>query len=250
MKYRVTVGSIATLLAILCNPNAAAAQSSVSAPVTIDSCTPIIAQTATAPTPAPIFGGIQLASSSSGMAIDFVNTTTKTANLVNFAVDSNGQRFIIRDVGTFSPGISINHKYRNGAGQAFVLPQFIAPRVTCSVASVRFVDGSVWRPGQPTQMLPPSEPAANPLTSSALSAYPARLVIDSVADAELFLVSSTKRVAAFKESDDCAGIATVFVAATGESTATYSVKPAAPGKCTARVADEEGDSLSYPIVVR
>jgi hypothetical protein len=173
-------------LAMLCAGDVAKAQNGTGPPVTIDSCTPIITQAAAQPTPAPLFGGIQLASSSSGIAITFVNTSTKTADLVNFAVDSHDQRFIIRDVGKFSPDISISHSYRNGAGQAFVLPQFIAPHVMCQVASVRFVDGSVWRPGQPTQTLPASEPPASPLAAAALSAYPARLVIDSVNDSELF----------------------------------------------------------------
>jgi hypothetical protein len=223
---------------------ASSAQSGAAPPVTINSCAPII-HSFTQPSPMPVIAGIPLAQSSSGIAIDFINNADKVANLVNFAVDSNGQRFVIRDVGKFSPGISINHTYRNGAGQAFVLPQFIAPDVTCHVASVRFVDGSVWRPGQPAQ---PSGPAPAAGTRS-LSASPPRLDIDASTESELFLVSSSKRVAAFKETDTCAGIATVFVAATGESSATYSVKPIAPGSCTAHVTDEDGEALSFPIVV-
>jgi len=48
----------------------------------------------------------------------------------------------------------------------------------------------------------------------------------------------------------CAGVASVFVAATGLSSASYSVKPLAVGSCTARVVDEAGHTLSIPIVVR
>ncbi|MBC5802546.1 MAG: hypothetical protein GIX03_05990 [Candidatus Eremiobacteraeota bacterium] len=83
--------------------------------------------------------------------------------LVNFAVDSNGDHFVIGDVGTFSPGVSIKHEYRNGSGQAFVLPQFIAPRVTCCVVSVTFTDGTVWQRGQQTSTAPnaPSPGAAS-----------------------------------------------------------------------------------------
>jgi hypothetical protein len=198
----------------------------------------------------PTVDGLPLASTSSGMAIEFVNESNKTADLVNFAVDSNGQRFVIRDVGTFSPGISISHTYRTGQGQSFVLPQFIPPNVRCHVASVRFVDGTVWRPGQATIAAPAPAPPSNPLTSSSLSAYPARLVLDQVAESELFLVSSAGRVAAFRETDDCAGIATVYVSATGESSSAYTVKPVAPGSCTAHITDEAGNAIAYPIVVR
>jgi hypothetical protein len=224
----------------------AAAQSGSVAPVTIDRCAPIIDSNAQ-PSPVPLFAGIPLAQTSSGMSVSFVNTANKVANLVNFAVDSNGQRFIVRDVGTFSPNVSIDHKYRNGMGQAFVLPQFIAPNVSCHVA-VRFVDGSVWRPGQRAQP-PPAPASAGAAGTTSLSAAPARLDLDAATESELFLVSSSKRVAAFKETDTCAGVANVFVAATGESSATYSVKPIAPGSCTARIADEDGDVLSYPIAV-
>ncbi|MGD0474545.1 MAG: hypothetical protein ABSB70_15205 [Candidatus Velthaea sp.] len=247
MKF-VAVAATLALPVLLWSGGPRPAQAQPVPPVTINSCAPIV-NTQTQPTPAPLFGGLQLASTSSGIAIEFVNDSTKTANLVNFAVDSNGQQFVIRDVGTFSPGISIKHTYRNGSGQAFVLPQFIAPRVNCHVASVRFVDGSSWRPGQPAANPPPAPPAAAQ-GSTALSAAPAALVLDSVSESELFLVSSSTRVAAFKESDNCAGIATVFVAATGESSATYSVKPIAAGSCTAHITDEAGQTLAYPITVR
>jgi hypothetical protein len=213
------------------------------APVTINSCGPIINQNPSGPvTP----GGFPLVGSSSGIAITFVNDASKTADLVNFAVDSNGERFIIRDVGTFSPGVSIVHQYRNGSGQAFILPAFIAPSISCHVDSVRFTDGTVWRRGQPPAVSVPAG-GGGPVS---LSANPARLTIDAATDSELFFVNSSDRVAAFRETDDCAGIATVFVAATGQASATYSVRPLAPGACSARVTDESGAGVTVPIVVR
>lgn len=66
----------------------------------------------------------------------------------------------------------------------------------------------------------------------------------------LFMVSSSERVSAFKEVDDCAKVAKVFVAATGQSSASHSVRPLAPGSCTARIADEAGNTLAVPIVVK
>jgi hypothetical protein len=64
------------------------------------------------------------------------------------------------------------------------------------------------------------------------------------------LVSSGERVAAFKETDNCSGIASIFVAATADASATYSVKPIAAGTCTATVTDEDGHAVSVPIVIR
>lgn len=215
-------------------------------PVTINSCGPIINKNASQTT---TVAGIPIpASTSSGIAIEFVNESHQTATLVNFAVDSGGDRFVIRDVGTFSPGTSIKHQYRNGFGQAFILPAFIAPDVRCHVASVKFADGTVWRKGQAAAAT--TQPVTPQSQPGSLAASPASLNIETVADSALFLVTSTARVSAFKETDDCSKVATVFVAATGDSSATYSVKPLAAGACTAHVSDEAGSTISVPIVVR
>lgn len=216
------------------------AQTTPAAPVTINSCGPVLKKSEN-----QSLTDI-LASKSSGIAIEFVNDSTKAADLVNFAVDSNGTQFVIRDVGTFSPGVSIKHTYRNGAGQGFILPIFIAPNISCSVSSVKFTDGTVWQKGQAA----PHATAPGAAPHAALTASPAQLDIDRATDSELFLVSSSQRITAFRESDDCSGIASVFVAATGQSSATYSVKPRASGSCTAHVTDEAGSALAIPIIVR
>ncbi|MBV8671722.1 MAG: hypothetical protein JO098_08110 [Candidatus Eremiobacteraeota bacterium] len=213
-----------------------------SAPVTINSCGPIIndknATTNILGVPVP-------ASMSSGIQIEFVNNGGAAATLVNFAVDSAGDHFVIRDVGTFSPGISIKHQFRNGQGQAFVLPAFIAPNVTCHVASVQFSDGSVWRPGQ----APAAAAQAGAPAHTNLQASPARVSVDMASDFELFFVQSNDHVTAFKEIDDCAKVAAVALAISGDSTATFRVKPLAPGSCTAHVIDENGNTLAVPITV-
>ncbi len=187
--------------------------------------------------------GIPLTSSSSGIQIQFTNESTKTANLINFAVDSNGDSFLIRDVGTFSPGIEIKHRYSNGAGQAFVLPQFIAPKLSCSVQSVRFSDGTVWRRGD-TAISQPAAASGNPLTAT-----PANVQIDRTAAVRLFMISSSEKVAAFSERSTCDGIALVTLSASGEAAATYTVKPIAPGSCSATIRDEAGNTVSVPITV-
>jgi len=231
------------LVTLVLAPVAVTAQQTPSAsPVTINSCGPDLSSSSNAPSVA----GIPLTSTSSGMKIEFVNDSTKVATLVNFDVDSNGTQFVIRDVGTFSPNVSIVHRFRNGSGQAFVLPSFIAPSVTCQVASVRFADGTVWTKGQPANTTTPATSAGS---AAKISASPSRVELDRSTESDLFLVSSNERVTAFKETDNCEGVAGVFVAATGQATATYSVKPLGPGSCTAQIRDEAGNSLSVPIII-
>jgi hypothetical protein len=213
-------------------------------PVTINSCQPKLQQDPNAPT----FMGIPVASKSDGIAIEFVNTANQVATVVNFAVDSNGSRFVIRDVGTFSPGVSIKHSYRNGSGQGFVLPAFIAPRIDCHVASVKFADGSIWRPGQPVS--PPPAPAGTQPAPGTLAFLPSRVLIEPGSVSAVFLVQADQHLAVFKETDTCAGIASVFVASTSDAAVTYTVKPIAPGSCTATITDEGGDTATVPIVVR
>lgn len=227
-----TVGYVATA--------AAAPSAGNGPPVTINSCGPMINKNA--PQTQSVLGIPIPVSTSAGIAIEFVNESKQTATLVNFAVDSAGDHFVIRDVGKFSPGISIKHEYRNGNGQAFVLPAFIAPNVKCHVASVEFADGSVWRPGEVAST------SAQP--SGALTVNPTSLSIERATDTALFLVSSTERVAAFKEIDNCAKVASIRVVATGDASATYSVKPIAAGSCTAHVIDDDGNTVSVPIAVR
>jgi hypothetical protein len=225
--------------------DSAASAAGSTPPVTINSCGPIIDKNQTQ----NYFGVNVPVSTSAGIGIEFVNESKLTATLVNFAVDSNGDQFVIRDVGKFSPGVSIKHQYRNGQGQSFVLPAFIAPKIKCHVASVEFADGTVWRKGQASAAT--TGPVTTvPQSASVLTATPARLSIDGVANAVLFLVSTSERVAAFKETDNCANVASIFVAATADASATYSVKPLAPGSCSATVTDEDGRSVSVPIVIR
>ena len=208
------------------------------APITINTCVPMVDKSG------PTVAGVSLTSTSSGIHIQFTNESQKAADLINFEVNSNGTQFVIRDVGTFSPGIEIDHKYRNGAGQAFVLPAFIAPNVTCSVASIRFTDGTTWQRGNPEPLAGVAQPHPR------LAASPTRVNVARSADSELFMVSSSEQISAFRETDDCANVAAIFVAATGQSTATYSVKPLAAGSCTARITDEAGNALFVPVTVR
>lgn len=172
------------------------------------------------------------------MNIQFTNESGKTADLINFEVKSNGVQFVIRDVGTFSPGVTIDHHYRNGAGQAFVLPAFIPPDVKCSVASVRFTDQSVW---------PASVGQASAAT---LSASPTSVAVAHNADSALLMISSTASVAGFNETDNCNGVAQVLVSATAQTSVVYTIKPIAPGTCITHITDETGQTIAVPITVQ
>lgn len=214
-------------------------------PVQINSCAPELAGGTQS-----LFG-VPVASTSNGIKIQFTNESSKTADLINFGVDSNGQTFVIRDVGTFSPGIEITHRYRNGAGQAFVLPAFISPKFKCKVDSVRFTDGTVWRHGdkRKTQQTATVQTApAGPSTLSVSPAGPMNVVVNG--EPKLFLVQSSAAVAAFSERDACSGIAKVTLAASGENSATYSIAPVGRGSCTATITEETGTVTSIPINVQ
>jgi hypothetical protein len=75
-----------------------------------------------------------------GLHISYVNRTQKTIDRVAFAVDYRGDVQRIVDAGTFSPGVTIDHEFGQFTGLAFLGNQ---PN-SCSVAGVRFTDGSVW----------------------------------------------------------------------------------------------------------
>lgn len=209
---------------------------SATAPVTINSCGPILHNNQLN-TPQPnSLSGILQPSSSSGMAIQFTNETNKVADLINFDVRSNGVQFVIRDVGTFSPGVTIDHRFRNGAGQAFVLPEFIPPNVKCRVASVRFTDGTTW-------------PVADESATPALRANPSSVSMSTDTDSTLVMVSTTGSVGGFSEKNDCAHVAAISVATTSQAAAVYVIRPLAKGTCTFHVSDE-GRTIDVPVTIQ
>jgi|SRR5579884_61699 len=236
MNLRFTIVALVTITAAL--PPPVPAQEAPAPPVVINACGPILNNGNT-----QTLFGVPVASTSSGIQIQFTNESSKTANLINFAVDSNGSSFVIRDVGTFSPGVEIKHRFTNGSGQAFVLPQFVAPNISCHVQSVGFTDGTMWRRGE-TRF---SSPA--PQTATPLSVAPQSVDVDRNAESHLFMVMSTAKISAFTETDTCGGIATITLSASGEAAATYVVHPLGPGTCSALIRDQLGHTAVVPITV-
>jgi hypothetical protein len=247
-EFRKTAIVLGLAVGILTPCGQAAIAQGVADPISINTCAAQLRPNP-APSSVPTFMGIPIGpvtSTSSGMHIVFVNDSQKVAKLVNFAVDANGNQFVVRDVGVFSPGVEIDHQYSNGAGMDFVLPTFIAPNVKCRVASVEFNDGTMWRPGQPPNTIPHA--LASP-GQAGLSIAPAQLTLNSRSESALFMAQAPTRLADLKETDNCTGIASVLVGAVADRAASYYVRPLAPGSCAAHVIDEDGNTASIPIIV-
>lgn len=92
-----------------------------------------------------LYSGNQLAGQSNGVEIKFTNDAKSVADLVSFQVAAAGESAIIRDVGTFTPGIEITHRYREGSGHLMFSPLIDHVHLDCSVGSVHFKDGSLWQ---------------------------------------------------------------------------------------------------------
>ena len=88
-------------------------------------CPAVLAQTPQSPAPVDVNSCFltfsNAAGTINGLDVQFTNNATKTAKVVNIHTDINGAQQIIRDEGSFSPGIQIHHHFRAGGGQ-FALP--------------------------------------------------------------------------------------------------------------------------------
>ena len=78
-----------------------------------------------------------------GIHIVYVNHGAVPAERVAFSVNYRGDVQHIVDVGTFSPGATIDHTFGNFSGDAYLGPN---PN-SCVARAARFVNGTVWRAG-------------------------------------------------------------------------------------------------------
>jgi len=223
------------------------AQTTVPAPVSIVTCSALASpRDLGAPgstfSPAPtLISTSSMPMLSDGMSVTFVNHGSKVATLVNVVVEGAQTHFVLRDIGTFSPNVSITNVFRGDAAGGSAIPSSIPQPVRCRVGVVEFRDGSMWRYGQ-------NVPAAT--GPYHLVATPDRVPLEVGSEASLVMVAAPAPAAGFKETDSCTGIADVRIGAAGEAQITYSVRPIAKGSCVARVTSENGSSLSIPIIVR
>ncbi len=184
-----------------------------------------------------------IASQIVGLDAQFTNQSSKTATVVNIATSINGQSSVIRDVGSFAPGIEIHHRYKAGGGQ-FALPSvlqqlFGKPAVQCTIASVQFEDGSMWPSAA-------GQPAAT--TTSAILTQPTTLQLHGTgaAHARLALATSAAQVSS---NSDCGGVASVAVVASTAADLALEITPLGNGTCTISLRDASGNTATIPVSV-
>lgn len=87
-----------------------------------------------------------LAKSDGRFKIVFTNEGQVPADLIRFRIDFGEESFAIRDAGTFAPGVTISHRYRQRGGNVYSSPLFAPAKLRCIVDAVHFKDGSEWTP--------------------------------------------------------------------------------------------------------
>jgi hypothetical protein len=67
--------------------------------------------------------------------------------MVRFGIKIEDETASLRDVGTFSPGVTIHHKFQDFSGRTkFIFAH--EPQPKCSVQYVKFADGTTWSAGE------------------------------------------------------------------------------------------------------
>src|SRR5438270_12639573 len=127
--------SAAFTAALVCAGSAAAKTS----PVIIDYCHVDYNQ---GPNVAPS-ANVSLTKTSGPLEIKFTNESNKTAAMIRFGVTIGEETASVRDVGTFSSGITIHHKFQDFSGRTkFIFAHEPQPR--CTVQYIKFADGTTW----------------------------------------------------------------------------------------------------------
>jgi hypothetical protein len=193
-----------------------------------------------------VTSGSQWVTTSSGIQIQFTNETTKTAQLINFQVNDVYQNAVIRDVGTFSPGITVIHKYKIGEGETYS-PLFDAPNLHCAVSSIKFDDGSVWHSDQPP--LPVNSPVPVSINGGFL-VYPNRLFFNSTDPRhDLFFIAQGDAAGSIAQVNSCGKIAQVTGIAYSAYASVFRVTPAQQGSCTITVRDKTNRMVVLNVLV-
>ena len=103
-------------------------------PVEIDDCT------------AGTTNGLLINRSNGSFRVVFTNEGNTPADLIRFQLAYGSERIFVRDVGNYSPGITITHVFKRRGGNVISSPLFKPAPFSCSVVAVHFVDGSEWTP--------------------------------------------------------------------------------------------------------
>ena len=195
-----------------------------------------------------LYSGNDVAGESAGVAIKFTNDSKLTADLINFRVAAGDESGMIRDVGTFTPGIEISHQYKEGSGHMMFAPLLSHVHLDCAVASVHFTDGTVWQAS--AVPAPAPSPSAAPPTAAFVSA-PAALTFDGTGrEFDRFVsVYSASGLRSFHQSGTCAGIVRVRTVDTGSKSAALRVSPLSRGQCTITLSDAANHTVEIPVAV-
>jgi hypothetical protein len=197
-----------------------------------------------------LYSGNDVAGVSSGVYLKFTNDSTLTADLINFKVAAGSESGIIRDVGTFTPGIEITHQYREGSGHMMFSPLLSHVSLDCAVASVHFKNGTVW---QAASMKPPA-PSPTPVALTA--PRPIDYAPDSLSFAGLgaqyaryVSLYDATGIGAVHESGTCAHIVSVKAVDVSRRSAALRVSPIASGTCSMVLADAANNAIAIPVSV-
>jgi PDZ domain len=89
-------------------------------------------------------GGALVSVSDRSFKVVFTNEGKVTADLVQFQIDYGDQRLAIRDVGTFTPGITITHQFKGRGNNVYSSPLLAPATFVCTVSAAHFTDGTLW----------------------------------------------------------------------------------------------------------
>lgn len=194
-----------------------------------------------------IFDSSKIQSQISGVAINFTNDSALTSDLVVFRVKINGAESLIRDVGTFSPGVAIIHRFRTGGGQ-FVLPSVLSqffgkPSVTCDVDSARFANGKIWTRGA-------TQSDTTTASLSPIQVLPRVLNFLSIGEkAGRDMLAVEGPGAQLSMASNCGGIAKVAISSQSNQDLSLRVTPVGTGSCTITITDAAGNIATVPVNV-
>ena len=201
-----------------------------------------------------LYSGNDVAGESAGIFLKFTNDSTLTADLINFKVTAGSEGGMIRDVGTFTPGIEITHHYREGSGHLMFSPLLSHVALDCSVASVQFTNGSVWQ----ATNVHPADPAPFPAPAhlTIRSTRPLGLAPDSLSFAgigpqydQYLSIYDVVGLGAIHRSGSCARVVRVRTVEATARSAALRVSPIAAGRCSITIADAANNAVSIPVLV-
>ena len=198
-----------------------------------------------------LYSGNDIAGESDGISLKFTNDSKLTADLINFKVTAGSEGGMIRDVGTFTPGIEITHHYREGSGHLMFSPLLSHVALDCSVAAVHFADGSEWQ----ASSVKPADPAPSPApvvkSTRPLGLAPTSLNFAGVGPQydRYLTIYDAVGLGALHRSGDCARVVRVRTVETTGRSAALRVSPIAAGRCSITIADAANNAVSIPVIV-